>query len=226
MVSAVIGISDIIHGEGLVNVDFEDVRTVIGERGRALMGVGAASGPGRAQKAALEAISSPLLGDLKLSEARGVLLNISGSEDSLQLDEMEEIHSVVANIMADNATFIWGAVFSPELGDEIKVTIVATGLQNRGVVQESLLNPQRHQLYRTGTDDYYSSASFSSDTSYAAASNGSTTQSSTRAEADDSFDSGSSKFDTPAVLRNRPVAPPAPARESHDIPTFLRRQND
>jgi cell division protein FtsZ len=225
LVSAVKGISDIIHGEGLVNVDFEDVRTVIGERGRALMGVGSASGPGRAQKAALEAISSPLLGDLKLSEARGVLLNISGSEDSLQLDEMEEIHSVVANIMAENATFIWGAVFSSELNDEIKVTIVATGLQNRGVVQESLLNPQRNQLYRTGTDDYFASA-FNADANYSGTSTATGNQTAARAEAEDSSDSSMSRFDTPAVLRNRPAAAPAPVRESHDIPTFLRRQND
>jgi cell division protein FtsZ len=224
LVSAVKGISDIIHGEGLVNVDFEDVRTVIGERGRALMGVGSASGPGRAQKAALEAISCPLLGDLKLSEARGVLLNISGSEDSLQLDEMEEIHGIVANIMADNATFIWGAVFSSELNDELKVTIVATGLQNK-VIQESLLSTQRTSILRTGTDAYYTG-----NTTGEFASTSSTTNTASQANlgrvSESDEEDPASRFETPAVLRNRPVAPPVNLSENHDVPTFLRRQND
>ncbi len=125
---AVRGISDLILFPGYINLDFADVRTVMSEMGMALMGTGVASGDNRAQEAAQMAISSPLLDDISISGARGVLLNITASADTLTMEETEYISDLVAKEAHDEAQIFWGVVFDEELGDELRVTVIATGI--------------------------------------------------------------------------------------------------
>lgn len=124
---AVQGIADLIIRPGLINVDFADVRTVMSEMGMAMMGSGQAVGEDRAVKAAEAAISSPLLEDVNLQGARGILVNITASE-SLGLGEFGEVGEIVEEFASENATVVVGTVIDPSMGDEIKVTVVATGL--------------------------------------------------------------------------------------------------
>lgn len=125
--NAVGGIAEIITYPGLVNVDFEDVRTVMGEMGRAMMGSALASGPDRARVAAEHAVASPLLEGIDLSGARGVLVNITASRN-LKMREVNEVMNTVKAFAADDAHIIFGAVFSEEMGENLRVTVVATGL--------------------------------------------------------------------------------------------------
>ena len=126
---AVQGIADLIIRPGLINVDFADVRTVMSEMGMAMMGSGQSEGEDRAVKAAQAAISSPLLEDVNLQGARGILVNITASE-SLGLGEFGEVGEIVEDFASENATVVVGTVIDPSMGDEIKVTVVATGLGN------------------------------------------------------------------------------------------------
>ena len=123
---AVAGIAEVINAPGLINVDFADVRTVMSENGMAMMGSAVASGPDRARVAAERAIASPLLEDMDLTGARGVLVNITSSS-SLKLREMDEVMACV-QFAAVEATIIQGSVFDESMGDELRVTVVATGL--------------------------------------------------------------------------------------------------
>lgn len=127
LLGAVQGIAELITRPGLINVDFADVRTVMSEMGVAMMGTGAASGENRARLAAEAAISSPLLDDMSLSGARGVLVNITAGQD-MSITEFEEVGDAVKSFTADDATVIVGTVIDPELTEELRVTIVATGL--------------------------------------------------------------------------------------------------
>ncbi|NVK40051.1 MAG: cell division protein FtsZ [Oceanospirillaceae bacterium] len=124
---AVQGIADLIIRPGMINVDFADVRTVMSEMGMAMMGTGAARGEGRAQEATEAAINSPLLEDVDLKGARGVLVNITAGLD-LSLGEFSEVGNLVEQYASENATIVVGTVIDPEMSDEIKVTVVATGL--------------------------------------------------------------------------------------------------
>lgn len=124
---AVQGIADLIIRPGLINVDFADVKTVMSEMGIAMMGSGQASGDERAQQAAHAAVSSPLLEDVNLQGARGILVNITASE-SLGLGEFGEVGEIIEGFSSENATVVIGTVIDPSMGDEIKVTVVATGL--------------------------------------------------------------------------------------------------
>lgn len=124
---AVRGIADLIIRPGMINVDFADVRTVMSEMGKAMMGTGRASGPDRATKAAEMAIRSPLLEDVDLAGARGILVNITSGPD-FTLGEFDQVGHVVESISDDNANVVVGTVIDPEMGDEISVTVVATGL--------------------------------------------------------------------------------------------------
>jgi cell division protein FtsZ len=127
LLGAVKGIADLIIRPGLINVDFADVRTVMSEMGTAMMGTGIASGPGRARSAAESAIRSPLLEDVDLNGARGILVNVSGGS-SLSIGEFSEVGNSIEEFASPNATVVIGMVIDESLGDEIMVTVVATGL--------------------------------------------------------------------------------------------------
>lgn len=125
--NAVLGITDMITKEGLVNVDFADVKKVMSEMGRAMMGTGIADGEGRAERAAMEAVASPLLEDVDLSGAKGVLINISAGDD-LELGETDTIVKYITEVVDPDATIIVGSTFYPDMEGKIRVTLVATGL--------------------------------------------------------------------------------------------------
>lgn len=196
--NAVSGIAEIINCPGLVNVDFADVRTVMSETGMAMMGSAVASGPDRARIAAESAIASPLLEDMDLTGARGVLVNITSSS-SLKLREMDEVMACV-KFAAAEATIIQGSVFDETMGDELRVTVVATGLGAplKQVKPALVYVEQEHK--RTGTHDMPMSQ-----VNYG-------------------------ELETPAIMRSgRRQAVEAMEKsgvETYDIPSFLRKQAD
>jgi cell division protein FtsZ len=129
---AVKGISDLIIVEGLVNVDFADVRAVMSEMGMAMMGTGEASGENRAVEAAEKAISSPLLEDISINGARGVLINVTASPD-VTLQEVNEAAELIHQEAHEDANIIWGMVIDQNLKDKVRVTVIATGFGDRNV---------------------------------------------------------------------------------------------
>jgi cell division protein FtsZ len=137
---AVRGISDLIMVPGYINVDFADVRTVMKERGMALMGTGIASGGNRAAEAAQKAISSPLLEDLSIRGARGILINITATPD-ITMEELREICGVVQDEAHEEAIIKWGLVYDEGLEDEIRVTVIATGLGKRAELEKPAWAP-------------------------------------------------------------------------------------
>ena len=145
---AVGGIAEVINCPGLVNVDFADVRTVMSENGVAMMGSATASGPERAQMAAEQAVHSPLLEDIHLAGARGVLVNITASH-SMKLREVHEVMNTIRSFTAEDATVIYGSVIEEAIGDALRVTIVATGLGGAAAQR----TPVMQVVPRTGTDD-------------------------------------------------------------------------
>jgi cell division protein FtsZ len=153
--NAVGGISDIIHMHGLVNVDFEDVKTVMSEPGKAMMGTATAGGPDRAQKAAEAAVACPLLEGIDLSGARGVLVLIAANRANFKLSESKTAMNTIRRYAAEDAHVIFGAAYDASLGDQLRVTVIATGLSRARpqaapltVVQPSVSHGQR-----TGTDN-------------------------------------------------------------------------
>ena len=135
---AVQGIADLIIRPGMINVDFADVKTVMSEMGSAMMGTGTATGEDRAREAAERAINSPLLDDIDLSGAKGLLVNITAGLD-LSLGEFSEVGEAIEEIACDDATVVVGTVIDPTMSDELKVTVVATGLgveQSRPVLKK------------------------------------------------------------------------------------------
>ncbi len=148
---AVAGIAEIISCPGLINVDFADVRTVMGEMGMAMMGSAKAAGIGRAREAAEQAVACPLLEDINISDARGVLVNISASKATFQLQEMYDVMETIKSFAADSATVIVGTVYDESLEDALRVTIVATGLGKPLVRQNA--KPMIVVAQRTGTDN-------------------------------------------------------------------------
>jgi cell division protein FtsZ len=146
---AVAGIAEVINCPGMVNVDFADVRTVMSENGVAMMGSATASGPERAQMAAEQAVHSPLLEDIHLSGARGVLVNITAGH-SMKLKEVHEVMNTIRSFTAEDATVIYGSVIDEAIGDALRVTIVATGLGGAAAQRQQ---PVMQVVPRTGTDD-------------------------------------------------------------------------
>jgi cell division protein FtsZ len=146
---AVQGIAELITRPGLINVDFADVRTVMSEMGMAMMGSATATGEGRAQEAAMAAISSPLLEDIHISGARGLLVNITAGLN-MSIGEFEEVGNTIKEFAAEDATVVIGTVIEPHLTDEMRVTVVATGLgqEKRGK------QPYKVVKTGTGTTDY------------------------------------------------------------------------
>jgi cell division protein FtsZ len=140
LLGAVQGIAELITRPGLINVDFADVRTVMSEMGTAMMGSGTASGDDRAQEAADAAISSPLLEDVNLAGARGILVNITAGMD-ISIDEFETVGNAVKAFASENATVVVGAVIDMDMTDELRVTVVATGIGAEAKPDITLVNP-------------------------------------------------------------------------------------
>lgn len=204
--NAVGGIAEIINVPGLVNVDFEDVRTVMGEMGKAMMGSAVASGVDRARVAAEEAVASPLLEGIELSGARGVLVNITASS-SLGLKEYKEVMATIRQYTAGEATVICGAVFDDSMEDTLRVTVVATGL---GGVVAKARKPEMTvittEALRTGTDnrpvfDTLISGTPSGLEGVMSSARGMRTPASSQAA--DMANSGMDKYDIPAFLRRQ-----------------------
>ncbi len=139
LMNAVQGIAELITRPGMMNVDFADVKTVMSEMGNAMMGSGEASGEGRAREAAEKAVRSPLLDDINLSGARGILVNITAGLN-LTIGEFDEVGNTVRDFADEDATVIVGTVVDPDMQDEIRVTVVATGLG--GAVEACKLKPK------------------------------------------------------------------------------------
>ena len=201
--NAVGGIAEIINFPGLVNVDFEDVRTVMGEMGMAMMGSATAAGVDRARIAAEQAVASPLLEGINLSGAKGVLVNITSTR-ALKMKEVNEVMNTVREFAADDAHIIFGAVYDEGMGEEIRVTVVATGLghaQSRKQPFEVINTPV---MQATGTNGGYAQAS-SPGVDY-------------------------NQLDAiPAVVRKGRATVEALANsgvDRYDIPAFLRKQAD
>ena len=146
--NAVQGSAERITRTGLINVDFADVRTVMSEMGMAMMGSATASGPNRARDAAMAAVTSPLLEDINISGARGILVNVTAGPD-MAIGEFEEVGSIVRDFASEDATVVIGTVIEPEMRDQIRVTIVATGLG-----QEKRKQPYKLVKTGTGTTSY------------------------------------------------------------------------
>lgn len=202
---AVQGIADLIVRPGLINVDFADVRTVMSEMGLAMMGTGSARGDDRAQAAAEGAIQNPLLDDVNLTGANGILVNITAGAD-FTMAEFDEIGRTINELASEDATVVLGTVLDPEMQDEVRVTVVATGL-NRAVTRQSVRNEQRSaiKLVRnatTGQPEYET---------HDAAHSSRTVHSSSTPEARRTTDS-SGVAELPS--------------DYLDIPAFLRRQAD
>ena len=206
--NAVGGIAEIITYPGLVNVDFEDVRTVMGEMGRAMMGSAAAAGVDRARIAAEQAVASPLLEGVNLSGAKGVLVNITASRSGLKMKEVNEVMNTVKAFAAEDAHIIFGAVYDEMMGDALRVTVVATGLGQvaaRARQTFEVVNTPVVQAMATGTSDAVAFAPTSA-VDYA-------------------------HLEVPSVVRRgqRNVTVEALANsgvDRYDIPAFLRKQAD
>ena len=155
LLGAVQGIAELITRPGLINVDFADVRTVMAEMGMAMMGSGTAKGEDRAREAAEAAVASPLLEDIDLMGANGILVNVTAGMD-LAIGEFEEVGNTVKEFASENATVVVGTVIDPEMRDELRVTVVATGL---GAGEKPMPVPAEkpsivHVNKKTGGEDY------------------------------------------------------------------------
>ena len=159
LLGAVKGIADLITRPGLINVDFADVRTVMSEMGMAMMGTGSAKGEQRARQAAEAAIASPLLEDVNFSGARGILVNITAGLD-MSIGEFEEVGDVVKEFISDDATVVVGTVIDPDMTDEMRVTVIVTGLGDaRHRQQQATPSANRAKILETrrgdGSLDYH-----------------------------------------------------------------------
>lgn len=145
------GISDLIMVPGLINLDFADVKAVMSEMGLAMMGTGIAKGEGRAREAAMKAITSPLLEDVSIDGARGVLMNVTCGTD-LAIDEVSEAAEIIHEAAHEDAQIYFGTVFDEEIEDEIRITVIATGIEDRiEKIAESNPNVTRLDSQRTGS---------------------------------------------------------------------------
>lgn len=194
---AVAGIAEVINCPGLVNVDFADVKTVMSEMGMAMMGSAVAVGVDRARVAAERAVSSPLLEDISLTGARGILVNITASQ-SLKMREVHEVMNTIKDLSAEDATIIVGTVIDEDMADNLRVTLVATGLGSVASQSQGQSSPLTVVHTRTGTDDRDSIFS---------------------GEEPAVMRTGRRSNATVAAMRQSGVDP-------MDIPAFLRRQAD
>ena len=210
---AVQGIAELITRSGLINVDFADVRTVMSAMGTAMMGTASASGPDRAQEAAEAAISSPLLEDVDLTGAKGILVNIIAGMD-IAIEEFETVGNHVKALASENATVVVGAVIDPEMSDELRVTVVATGLGGDrrpqfGIVENNLKKASGSDVAsNAATNPGVFVPSFANQTSQ---SDEIVTQSHT---------------EQTAAKEQAPAAKKPAEGDYFDIPAFLRKQAD
>ncbi|WP_341502933.1 cell division protein FtsZ [Gallaecimonas sp. GXIMD4217] len=206
LLGAVKGIAELITHPGLINVDFADVRTVMSEMGKAMMGSGIASGEDRAQEAAEAAISSPLLEDVDLAGAKGILVNITAGLD-LTIEEFETVGAAVQGFASENATVVVGTSIDPEMANEVRVTVVATGIGGEKAKPEiTLVQPKREPEPKV------------------------------EAKPSVEMPTGNAvpapQPESKVQLEEKPQAAAQPARKSNadldylDIPAFLRRQAD
>lgn len=210
LLGAVQGIADLITRPGLINVDFADVRTVMSEMGMAMMGSGRASGEDRARRAAEGAVASPLLEDIDLSGACGILVNVTAGLD-MSIGEFEEVGNAIKEFASENATVVVGTVIDPEMSDELRVTVVATGLGQQGkAAQQQLAEKQASVklVFHKEKEEERAPAPVAETVQY-------------------------EQFERPTVMRNQVVASrvaTAAALDTSldylDIPAFLRRQAD
>ncbi|MBP7089256.1 MAG: Cell division protein FtsZ [Deltaproteobacteria bacterium ADurb.Bin026] len=135
LLNAVRSISDLIVGSGHVVVDFADVKTIMSERGMAIMGIGESSGENRAREAAQKAISSPLLEDISIHGARGVLINVTGNKD-MTLHEVHEASSLIQEQAHEDAKIIWGLVYDDSIENSMRITVIATGFEEKVIVDQ------------------------------------------------------------------------------------------
>jgi cell division protein FtsZ len=152
---AVQGIAELITRPGLINVDFADVKTVMAEMGMAMMGSGASSGEDRAREAAEAAISSPLLEDINLAGANGILVNVTAGMD-LSIGEFQEVGATVKEFASDDATVVVGTVIDPDMTDQIRVTVVATGLGQAAAKAEGPMRIVRRSAEKPSEPNYQS----------------------------------------------------------------------
>ena len=224
--NAVGGISDIIHMDALVNVDFEDVKTVMSEPGKAMMGTATATGPDRATKAAEAAVACPLLEGIDLSGARGVLVLIAASRNTFKLKESQAAMNCIRRYASDDAHIIYGAAMDEGLGDALRVTVIATGLSSAVKKQTAPLSVVQTPVLRTGTDNL---PVLNTPVAAAApAMPGVPGVTASSAPATHSYEG----LNTPSVWRSgRTAAAKVDALASHgmdeiEIPAFLRKQAD
>jgi cell division protein FtsZ len=151
LINAVKGISDLINNTGLVNVDFNDVKAVMIEKGKALMGIGYGTGENRAATAAQAAISSPLLEDMDIHGAKGLLINITSSPN-ITMSEIHEASSLIQSAAHEDANIIWGVVIDETMDDKMAITVVATGFANKPIVLSSTDKGKYQQLQQTSRD--------------------------------------------------------------------------
>lgn len=231
------GISDLIFKPGLVNLDFADVKTIMSEAGVALMGIGISTGETRAAEAAEKAISHPLLDDISIKGARGVLVNITSSQN-LAMNELNEAMDKIFNEAGDDVNLIWGQAIDDNLEDEIQITVIATGIESG-----KPLNSYSEDPYRNGTVSPTrgrirpATATDISDTKgintenlihYKTPKNDPQIKSISRVEGQDDMynETGKNRFteslDTPTILRKKKKA----KFMNLDLPTFLRKEAD
>ncbi len=203
--NACAGIAEIINVEGNVNVDFEDVKTIMGEQGQAMMGTAVASGPDRAKVAAAQAVACPLLEGVDLNGARGVLVNITASR-SLKMRETRDIMDHIRSFASEDATVIFGTAYDDSMGDNLRVTVVATGLGRAQSRPQLVKDDSAQEMLRTGTDNMAVGGPANGDYR---------------------------PLEVPSVIRNPRSQASAQVRaletagmEHYDIPAFLRRQAD
>ncbi|MDQ2988430.1 MAG: cell division protein FtsZ [Pseudomonadota bacterium] len=213
--NAVAGIAEIINVPGHINVDFNDVKTIMGEQGKAMMGTATASGVDRARIAAEQAVASPLLDGIDLSGARGVLVNVTASR-GLKGKEIKEVMAAVRAFAAPDASIAQGIAYDDAMGDDIRVTVVATGLGKQKKAMQLVQQP----MLRTGTHNAPLMASGSGLTASAGLTMGSTSVG--------GHDAGMKQ---PAVWRREQASEQVQAMqrngvETYDIPAFLRKQAD
>ena len=215
---AVQGIAELITRPGLINVDFADVRTVMAETGMAMMGSGSASGENRAREAAEAAVSSPLLEDINLAGAHGILVNVTAGMD-LSIGEFQEVGNIVKQFASEDATVVVGTVIDPELTNVVRVTVVATGLGRPAATARPPLTQSRERE-STPSRDAHSHRETSS--------RGEPPMRVVRRTPMSSSDYAA--LDKPTVQRQRAVGdglrPDTDPEDLLDIPAFLRRQAD
>jgi cell division protein FtsZ len=199
--NAVAGIAEIINVPGLVNVDFADVRTVMGEQGKAMMGIGEAAGVDRARLAAEQAVASPLLDGVDLSGARGVIVNITATR-SLKLRETNDVINTIKAFCAEDATIIHGTVFDDAMADTLRVTVVATGIGRRAPAARPVLVPPMVSS-RTGTDDLPPARGTTNYNDYEQPAVWRSPRASAAAQVQALEESGVERLDIPAFLRKQ-----------------------